>query len=69
MKRRKFSAEFRREAIGLTRRPQASASQMAQGLGVNANLLGRWRHGQVEPGMGDGKADGQFQCATEQARA
>lgn len=47
---RKFSAEFKREAVELTRRPQASVSQVAQELGVNANILSRWRREQVKPG-------------------
>ena len=41
--RRKFSAEFKREAVDLTRRPQISVNQAAQELGVNANVLSRWR--------------------------
>lgn len=41
--RRKFSEEFKREAVGLTRQPSSKISQVAQDLGVNANLLSRWR--------------------------
>ena len=41
VQRRKFNAEFKREAVELTRRPQASVSQVAQELGVNANVLGK----------------------------
>ena len=48
--RRKFSAEFKREAVDLTRRPQASVSQVAQELGVNANVLSRWRRESAKPG-------------------
>ena len=56
--RRKFSEEFKREAVGLTRQPDANVSQIAQDLGVNANLLWRWRreldmHGKKSfPGAG-----------------
>lgn len=50
VQRRKFSTEFKREAVELTRRPQASVSQVAQELGVNANVLSRWRREQTSPG-------------------
>jgi len=46
-KRRKYSEEFKREAVGLTRQPGASVSQVARDIGVAANLLFRWRR-QVE---------------------
>ena len=42
-KRRKFSAEFKREAVELTRTQSASVSQVARDIGVNANQLTRWR--------------------------
>jgi transposase len=42
-KRKKYSEEFKREAVGLTRQPGASVSQIAQDIGVNANQLCRWR--------------------------
>ena len=42
-KRRKFSDEFKREAVGLTRLPGAQLSQVARDIGVGAGLLGRWR--------------------------
>ena len=48
-KRRKFSEEFKREAVGLTRQPGASVTQVAQDIGVRPNLLWRWRR-QLESG-------------------
>lgn len=42
-KRRKFSAEFKREAVELTRAASATVSQVARDIGVNANQLTRWR--------------------------
>jgi transposase len=42
-KRRKFSDEFKREAVGLTRQPGANVSQIARDIGVGAGVLGRWR--------------------------
>ena len=41
--RRKYSEEFKREAVGLTRQPGASVSQVARDIGVGANQLFRWR--------------------------
>lgn len=41
--RRKFSEEFKREAVDLTRQADANVSQIAQDLGIGANLLWRWR--------------------------
>ena len=41
-KRRKFSAEFKREAVGLVRSSDHPASQVARDLGINANVLTRW---------------------------
>ncbi len=43
MQRRKFSEEFKREAVGLSRQPDANVAQIAQELGIGANLLWRWR--------------------------
>lgn len=42
-KRRKFSDEFKREAVGLARQPGAQLSQVARDNGVGAGVLGRWR--------------------------
>lgn len=43
VQRQEFGAEFRREAVDLTRRQQVSVSQVAHGLGVNANVPSRCR--------------------------
>jgi len=42
-KRRKYSPEFKREAVGLTRQPGVSCRQVALEIGINPNLLTRWR--------------------------
>jgi transposase len=42
-KRRTFSEEFKREAVGLMRQPGTRVSQVARDIGVGAGLLGRWR--------------------------
>lgn len=46
-KRRKFSQEFKREAVGMTRRPGAQLSQVVRDIGLGAGVLGHWRR-QVE---------------------
>lgn len=43
-KRRKFSDEFKREAVGLTRQSGAQLSQIVRDIGVGAGILGRWCH-------------------------
>jgi transposase len=40
--RRKFSDEFKREAVALANQPGVTKSQVGRELDINANLLGRW---------------------------
>ncbi len=42
VRRRKFSDEYKREAVGLATQPGVSKSQVGRELGINANLLSRW---------------------------
>ena len=42
MPRRKFSDEYKREAVELTQQPGVTQAQIARELGINATLLGRW---------------------------
>jgi transposase len=42
MGRRRFAAEFKREAARLAQQPGASRAKVAQELELNANILGRW---------------------------
>ena len=49
-KRRKYSPEFKREAIALSRQPGISCRQVALEIGVNPNMLTRWvREASEEP--------------------
>jgi len=41
--RRKFSAEYKREAMAMLNAPGVSVSQIATELGIGVNVLGRWR--------------------------
>jgi hypothetical protein len=40
--RRKFSDEYKREAVQLATQRGVTKSQIARELGINANMLGRW---------------------------
>ena len=42
-KRRKYSPEFKREAVLLTQQLGVSCRQIALDIGVNPNLLNRWK--------------------------
>jgi len=42
-KRRKYSSEFKRGAIEQACQPDVSCVQVARELGINANLLSRWK--------------------------
>ena len=41
--RRKFSAEYKCEAVAMLQAPGVSVSQIAAELGIGASVLGRWR--------------------------
>jgi len=41
--RRRFSAEYKREAMAMLDVPGVSVSQIAADLGIGATVLGRWR--------------------------
>ena len=41
--RRRFSTEYKREAVAMIESPGVSVSQIAVDLGIGVNVLGRWR--------------------------
>jgi transposase len=41
--RRKFSAEYKREAVAMLESPGVTVNQIAVELGIGATVLGRWR--------------------------
>ena len=41
--RRKFSAEYKREAVAMLESPGVTVQQIAAELGIGATVLGRWR--------------------------
>ena len=58
--RRKYSDEFKREAVSLANQSGLSLRQIAEELGINAGMLGRWRKELNQNGdkafLGQGKA-------------
>ena len=40
--RRKYTQEYKREAVQLARSGDVPMSQVASDLGINANMLARW---------------------------
>ena len=60
--RRKFSAEFKREAVQLTHDPERTVAEVGEDLGIDASVLKRWRAEaradgqQASPGSGRRKA-------------
>ena len=59
-KRRKYSTEFKREAVALSSQPGVTKAQVGRELGINANMIGRWSRELAENGskafLGPGKA-------------
>jgi len=47
VQRKQYTAEFKHEAVLLMTRNDLSAAQVARDLGINPNLLGKWKR-QVE---------------------
>lgn len=72
--RRRFSAEYKREAVAMLDTPGVNLSQIAAELGIGANVLGRWRrelrqeHVQAFPGHGRSRDEEVGQLRRELAR-
>jgi transposase len=43
-RRRKYTDEFKRDAVSLVTEQGYSVAEAARSLGINSNLLGRWKH-------------------------
>ena len=52
MKRRKHPREFKEQAVRLTYTSNKSVQQIAADLGINANMLNRWRREYLASGEG-----------------
>ncbi len=75
MSRRKYSDEYKQEAVELTRLPGATIQGVAKDLGINAHMLGRWRkaieqHGRDDafPGQGHARVEELMQLRRALAR-
>ena len=58
-KRRNYSKEFKEEAVKLVTEQGYSVAEAGRNLGVNANMLGRWKkefEGDAEGGISPGSA-------------
>lgn len=70
--RRRFSEEFKREAVRLTHQPETSVSQVARDIGVSTSQLFRWRRelaGDDRPFPGAGVARDQELLAVKRELA
>ncbi len=63
--RNKHSSEFKREAVALVTEQGYSCAQAGRSLGINGNMIGRWKHEQENHGVqafpGQGKRSGEQQ--------
>jgi transposase len=64
-RRRKHSAEFKREAVKLAKRGEVSHTQVAQELGIHPNLLRNWVR-KFDTGNWEPVASGQLKSAQTQ---
>jgi len=73
-KRRKFSPEFKREAVQLAIQPSVTLREVARDVGVGEGMLGRWRRefaeagGQTFLGYGNARDEEVAQLKRELAR-
>ena len=66
-RRRKYTPEFKREAVELANQPGVTLKQLGEELGVNPNQIGRWRR---ELKQGNSKAfPGQGRSRDEEVTA
>ena len=74
VQRRRFSAEYKREAVAMLNAPGVSVKQIAMELGIGATVLGRWRRElrqkseQAFVGNGRARDEGLVQLRRELAR-
>ena len=59
-KRRKYSAEYKREAVAMANQPDVTRAQIGQELGISPNMITRWARELSDSGskafLGQGKA-------------
>lgn len=71
--RRKYSAEFKREAVALANQPGVTKSQIGRDLGINPNIIRRWQRELEENGsksfLGQGVARDEEMAALKRENA
>ena len=73
-RRKSYSDEYKQEAVALSHQPGATVRGVAQDLGINEGLLGKWRrqfaeHGrQAFPGHGNARDEEIARLKRELAR-
>ena len=68
-KRRRFTAEFKEEAVRLLASSGRPLAQVARELGIHENLLRKWKAAVAwDSGDGTGTASGHFTLAEENRR-
>jgi len=65
-KRRLYTAEFKQEAVRLSTDQDYSVSETAKRLGINANMLRRWKHQAAESPHGVFSGNGQRSAEQEE---
>ena len=48
MKRRKYDKDFKRDAVAMVMRSRKSAVEVGKELGINGNMLARWKQEHLE---------------------
>ena len=66
--RRKFGRDFKVEAVRMVTEGGQSIAETARELGVNANLLGRWKRQLIEDGNGAFPGKGRLGPLEEEVR-
>ncbi len=67
-KRRMYDAEFKRDAIRLATNKSYGVSETARRLGINANMLGRWKREAETPSNGVFTGNGQVSPEQDELR-
>jgi len=68
MEKRQHTAEFKREAVRLTFQPDKTVKEVADGLGVNANMLSNWRRTYTSEGTDAFRGQGNLRIEDEEIR-
>lgn len=67
-KRRKYSQQFKIDAILLTQHARLSVAQVARDLGIGEQMLGRWKHAYEQEGTQAFPGSGKLKPEDEKLR-